>query len=48
MKKPRNAYTDHTRKERASRRTALLNVAAMRMGYGSWIQLAGGVLKALK
>jgi hypothetical protein len=35
-RKPRSAYEDHTRKERAARRQAVLDAAAVRMGYTSW------------
>ena len=34
--KPRSTYTDHTRKLRSDRRTAILNAAAARMGFTSW------------
>lgn len=42
--KPRSNYTDHTRKLRSGRRTAILNAAAARMGFASW-QKFGTVIR---
>jgi hypothetical protein len=48
MRKPRSSYTDHTRKLRSGRRTAILNAAAVRMGYRSWQKFNTFVREALE
>ena len=45
--KPRSK-NDPTRNTRQARRQAILNAAAVRMGYGSWVKLAGAVRKAME
>jgi len=39
---------DTTRAERANRREALLNVAAARLGYESWVKLSTAVRQAME
>lgn len=46
--KPRSSYTDHTRKLRSGRRNAILNAAAVRMGFSSWVTFSTAVRRVME